>query len=458
MTIAKDEKELKRDSKSLRNRLLSIKNDSKFVSFIASKFPLFPVIPNERAGVWYVSPSLRAKQTVYFKSTDGHFGQWDLSIKRLNLALLPLLEQAGGLVIVDATRSGKRFPDALSKTVPIWCAVLNSVVFNVQPKLDYIPSTIVSPSEVEQINNKLGSLVDKFRSCGINVETQISRWVKKPLRPFFVHPTSKMFLALDQDEPFWSEQEVLNLEFIPIICTSASMSVSQDQTSENEERSEFQNFQYVQGAADDSELWCAGLLESHFWQVEPYLNDEMSTHDLTVKLDWLIKDQLNLNTDTYKDFDWIIDNRIAIGNRRSASPPECWDYFDFIVNCGTLEYDYGLSDKEKQSKYLFLDIPEGKKGQKQLFDSIRPMLNVVSFVLESSTATRILFHCMQGVDRSVAMCMALLLSRSGKEKISKIDVLSLLVKIQASRPRANPTRASIKKINLFFVEGPGHDF
>jgi tRNA A64-2'-O-ribosylphosphate transferase len=29
------------------------------------------------------------------------------------------------MIIVDSTRSGKRLPDALSKTIPIWCAVIN---------------------------------------------------------------------------------------------------------------------------------------------------------------------------------------------------------------------------------------------------------------------------------------------------------------------------------------------
>ena len=29
------------------------------------------------------------------------------------------------LILVDSTRAGKRLPDALSKTVPIWCAVVN---------------------------------------------------------------------------------------------------------------------------------------------------------------------------------------------------------------------------------------------------------------------------------------------------------------------------------------------
>jgi tRNA A64-2'-O-ribosylphosphate transferase len=29
------------------------------------------------------------------------------------------------IILVDSTRAGKRLPDALSKTVPIWCAVVN---------------------------------------------------------------------------------------------------------------------------------------------------------------------------------------------------------------------------------------------------------------------------------------------------------------------------------------------
>jgi tRNA A64-2'-O-ribosylphosphate transferase len=32
------------------------------------------------------------------------------------------------VVLVDSTRSGKKFPDALSKTVPIWCEVINRAI------------------------------------------------------------------------------------------------------------------------------------------------------------------------------------------------------------------------------------------------------------------------------------------------------------------------------------------
>jgi len=31
-------------------------------------------------------------------------------------------------LIVDSTRKGKRVPDALSKTIPIWCATINNAV------------------------------------------------------------------------------------------------------------------------------------------------------------------------------------------------------------------------------------------------------------------------------------------------------------------------------------------
>lgn len=36
--------------------------------------------------------------------------------------------QKGGCMIVDSTRKGKRFPDSMSKTIPIWTCVLNRAI------------------------------------------------------------------------------------------------------------------------------------------------------------------------------------------------------------------------------------------------------------------------------------------------------------------------------------------
>ena len=44
---------------------------------------------------------------MYFKSTDGHHGQWAFSLRRLNLQLLKVLGEYGGAVVVDSTRRGK---------------------------------------------------------------------------------------------------------------------------------------------------------------------------------------------------------------------------------------------------------------------------------------------------------------------------------------------------------------
>ncbi len=65
----------------------------------------------------------------YFKSTDGHFNHWDFSKQRLNLNVYQLACEYNGVIIVDSTRRGKSFPDSLSKTVPIWCCVLNRFIY-----------------------------------------------------------------------------------------------------------------------------------------------------------------------------------------------------------------------------------------------------------------------------------------------------------------------------------------
>ena len=81
--------DLKRSNLSISNRLRSIQQDAAFVCRVAATFNR-PLVSNERCGSWYVEPSLK-KASAYFKSTDGHTGQWKFSTRRLNLHLLPLI-------------------------------------------------------------------------------------------------------------------------------------------------------------------------------------------------------------------------------------------------------------------------------------------------------------------------------------------------------------------------------
>jgi tRNA A64-2'-O-ribosylphosphate transferase len=64
------------------------------------------------------------------------------------------------ILLVDSTRRGKRYPDALSKTVPIWCAVINTAM-TTRYNLDnwnsslYTTPKAVSRSEHSQIEAKI---------------------------------------------------------------------------------------------------------------------------------------------------------------------------------------------------------------------------------------------------------------------------------------------------------------
>lgn len=155
---------LKRSALTITNRLASITQDSEFVARVATAYKL-PLVANERCGSWYIPPHLKTA-SVYFKSTDGHMGEWAFSLRRLNLQLLDVVGEYGGAVVVDSTRRGKSMPDALSKTVPFWCCVVNRVVFGAQVGSEqcklFTPPSAVSESERAQMESRVDGFVKQF--------------------------------------------------------------------------------------------------------------------------------------------------------------------------------------------------------------------------------------------------------------------------------------------------------
>jgi tRNA A64-2'-O-ribosylphosphate transferase len=152
---------LRRSALSVHHRLKSIISDNDFVSSVAAAYKL-PLVANERCGSWYIRPEQKT-EGVYFKSTDGHTGEWSFSLRRLNLQLLDVVQKHGGAVIVDSTRRGKSMPDALSKTIPIWCCVINRAVFGADSEhAMYTPPQAVSSSEHAQISSRIDGFVKQF--------------------------------------------------------------------------------------------------------------------------------------------------------------------------------------------------------------------------------------------------------------------------------------------------------
>jgi tRNA A64-2'-O-ribosylphosphate transferase len=151
-------------------------------------------------------------------------------------------------------------PDALSKTVPIWCAVVNRAVKMRYQKDDvwdtslYTSPAVVSRQEHLQVESQLSTWsASLFVRIGFGPLVQIiiehdsiqaSCYdlpnLEYPLRPLWITPATSSYPRL----PAHSDRT-----FYPIICISASRQIEEGL----ERRSK--GFAYVQGSGDDHELW-----------------------------------------------------------------------------------------------------------------------------------------------------------------------------------------------------------
>ena len=302
------------------SHLRSIDLDSRFVGAVHQAQAAPPLFANLRCGVWYVPPALRAG-CCYFKSTDGHTGRWSFSLSRLNLQAALAAASHGSVMIVDSTRSGKRFPDALSKTVPIWCCVVNRALAErasesatsttnrvdgedaaAQADLstwdcrlwlpEWVPAT--EASQIERLIN--GWVAALRRPALAPVLEQLRRELRRPLRPTWCCPADQSYdgapewhvgqaygvaapsgadsaravavageAATSGGEPANKKGETTALgellaryHLVQCVCASAVRSA--------EASREHHSWTYVQGAGDDEENWACGLKPDQWWQ------------------------------------------------------------------------------------------------------------------------------------------------------------------------------------------------
>ena len=415
-------KEWRKKRTRARYRLLSIEHDFKFVenavALHANKRTYsgspWPVLANQRCGSWYAHPLEQSSSSCYFKSTDGHVGTWAFSLKRLNLPVLDVLSSCGGCFIVDASKS-KTLPDSLSRTIPIWCAVINASVIHLAKQYDieldsnfwdddsqqflFTPSEVISNEERREILAKLDQHVADFLACGsIDVEWLL-RTVKKPLRPHWVCNSS----GADSIElPCYETNK-----YYCIVCISCS----------DPKTSRCDVPWYMAGAADDDETCLRGLTPALFWDNrETILADGGSDGDTDRIINMLVRQAQKDDEEWYhhsgrtddgaKNFSMIGKSGIAIGTRRAGRPPDCWGHFDAVLNVTTMEYDGLVSGEDVPlgKTYLCCPVAEGKKDKHELE---RWLAVAIVFVATNIAAGRkVLVHCAQGMDRSVAVSMA----------------------------------------------------
>jgi tRNA A64-2'-O-ribosylphosphate transferase len=424
-----------KDTRSLKERLCLVLASLSSSNIIEG----WPWIANKQCGSWYLPlpPDDGLMSSIspqcYFKSTDGHVGTYNVSLKRLNLTLVKVLHQHGGAFLVDSSVR-KVLPDSFSRTIPIWACVLNRVVqkyrqdlhVEASPDWDmnlYTPASIVSPEEHSVISNLIDSRVELlYESKAIVDPRALVNLMEKPIRSFWISNN-----RIHRDTLSCSDKNNSILQahkFLAILCFNPSF-YSEDgknhiryigagnNPSANDK---FRSFYYMPGAADDHETWSRGLTPKLFWSHREQLLDSLLSEDaVDALIDSLIKEkksqELVINDDhqftATMNLNQIGMTNIWVGSRRAGRPPECWDSFDAILNVTENEYPdiHEFDTTVIQKFYLQLAVSEGKRDKTEL-ERWMPV-GLVFLLQHLQQGRRVLVHCAQGKDRSVAMVLAL---------------------------------------------------
>ncbi|KAL8826038.1 MAG: hypothetical protein Q9191_004047, partial [Dirinaria sp. TL-2023a] len=370
---------LRRSNLSIHNRLRSIIQDSAFAQHVASDIGL-PLIANERCGSWYIPPDLKAG-SAYFKSTDGHIGQWSFSLRRLNLHLLDIVAQHEGCVIVDSTRRGKSMPDALSKTVPIWCAVINSLLWGNERV--FLPQDVVAPSERAQIQKRVdGWVKDVEEALDLDLENLRSK-ITKPLRPVWIIPDDSERQVSPYTEAHFS-----------VVCCTVSHRNWGPEASDNG---------YVQGAADDSESWALGITPEMLWaHKEALLNaSEDDLPMLVQELKSTISAHFECRVTLVRPTETIF-----IGTLEAIDSTS----FDGIIICSDRTHIEVLphSEATKSNKTLELACGKGKLGSRALRNQLQHIPPFIEGLSSKVKTPKLLFACPTGKDLSAGVALAVL--------------------------------------------------
>ncbi|KAI1753410.1 initiator tRNA phosphoribosyl transferase [Xylaria castorea] len=436
--------DLKRANLSISNRLRSIRQDADFVNEVADALGR-PLIANERCGSWYIDPENKAG-SAYFKSTDGHTGQWNFSSRRLNLHLLSIIGGHDGCIIVDSTRRGKQMPDALSKTIPIWCCVLNRVLFPEASGLHQLhtPPNVVSRSEHSQAEARIPEHVVSLRALDIDVAT-LRQHISKPLRPIWMTHESQLVPT----------QHIFD-DYHPVICCTSSRRVPGGEMSEGG---------YIQGAGDDTENWSLGLTAPIFWSnVATLLATPES--DLPDLVRSLVADQT--------------------AGSESSTPVQVAPYLyvgqlpasaQHAQTC-TITFIPKTTDQSswiKRPDLMEVGIGKQKLASRSLRVALTPICNFVDAYLKedvrgsenntlaTTTATqkRIVIACETGKDLSIGVALALVCQffdgegnykpRTPDLVINKSLIKTKLGRIMMAFPEANPSRATLQSVNSYLM-------
>lgn len=328
-------------------------------------------------------------------------------------------------------------PDALSKTIPIWIAVLNRVLCpdkydSHSPKT---PEDVVSSSEHSQIEARLSGFITELKDLDLDLGSLRSKLADKPLEPLWVTPDS----TLPHPSTYLNRK---NRHYI-VLCTASGRSSTIDRASSD----------YVQGAADDSESWACGLTPSKFWTYQHQLLST-SGDSLTEVISKLLSDDDSLPSKAKAPV-VIKPTTLVIANNATAEL--LYNKCDIIVSCSTTPSEF-LADESRPAHYVHLACSTGKVGSRQLRSQL-PKLEVIRGMLMPTA--RVFVTCTTGQDLAIGVALAIVclfcredgrFEPAGTSCIqSKQMIKKRLSWITTSMPEASPSRATLQSVNAFLL-------
>lgn len=343
-------------------------------------------------------------------------------------------------------------PDALSKTIPIWCSVLNRALF--PQRIEYhelhTPPQVVSSSEHAQIIARLDGFLESFLALEID-RTALRALITKPLRPIWVTPDS--YISVEDD---------IFEDFHPIICCTASRRVPGREVSEGG---------YVQGSGDDTENWAFGLTPRVFWDNTQLLLSvpESELPELIPKL--VVNPSPTL---------------VSQASTLASIPPTTSLHITDLKTLSNLLPDHHrlaiclhpeatpLSDIQAHGHTLNINLGPHKLGSRNLRSALPTITsfisaNVIKYAstndLESKVSITI--SCTTGKDHSIGVALTLLClfytpdgqlfspnTGNASPKIDKQFIRQRLSWIMTALPDANPSGATLQSVNSFLMQPP----
>lgn len=340
-------------------------------------------------------------------------------------------------------------PDALSKTVPIWIAVLNRTLFPEAEKIFHdirVPEIEVSMSERDQIRARLEGFVQDLQMLKLPLDALRVR-ITKPMLPEFVTPGS----MLPRTPPRQEDHHHL-------VLVSASKRVRGAEASGGG---------YVQGAGDDSEGWARGLTPGIWWENKKTLmaTPEQELGNLIDSFVSTCRSQSSARSQAV-----LIQPTCCIYVASTVEPIRVEEW-DAVIDCNS-RYDGLLSSTEGQTtgqtraKVLRLNVDTGKMGSRQLRKELPKLRTFLDALDRDLTAcSRILACFPDEKDISIGVALALLCLLTDEDggihgygssgvpgTIDKLMVRRKLSWIMSSVPDAKPSRATLNAVNAFLME------